>query len=231
MSGRTAVIVGAAGGCGTSLVASGLATLWARAGRAAILIDLDRSGGDLAGSWGVTAPRTLDDLHRVAGGITPNHLSRAVGARDGGPGLLAAGAGSLEWDAASCAQLMRAAADAGDVVADAGAGSHAGAGALDVAGNVILVCPSTVAGARRADALIRRWRDAAHDERMAVAWAHGPGRPELGARALGRALGANVVARLPWSPAEARELGSGRWPAGRRRPLRAAIEAMSEALA
>lgn len=233
MSARTVVVVGAAGGCGASLVASGLALAGAGVAGPVTLIDLDLSGGDLAGAWGLRAQRTLDDLAAVAGTVTADHLRRAAVTREDGIRMVAATAGESAgaWTAEHAGQLVAVAAATGPVVVDAGSGLTAGAGALEIATGAVLVCPATVGGARRAAVLLDRWRRAGIDERLALVWARGPGGGELSPRALERLLGVHVAARLPWAPREARDLAAGRWPSGRRRPLRAAIETLAEALA
>ncbi len=230
MSARTAVVVGAVGGCGTSTVACALAVAWSRAGHPPTLIDGDPTGGDIAASWGLPAQRTLDDLAVVAGEVGPEHLRRAATTRDDGLRVIAgtAGGAGAAWTPPASGQLLEAAAAAGSVVVDGGAGYGDRGGMLDDAHSVVLICPARAGAARRAAALIEHWEAHGVDERLAVVWSHGPGSVELSARALERLLGVHVQARLPWSPSEARELGAGRWPAGRRRPLRAALEALSE---
>ena len=58
----------------------------------------------------------------------------------------------------------------------------------------------------------------------------GPERGEIGARALGRALAANVVGELPWARGEGAELSAGRWSAGAGAPLHQAVERLAEAI-
>lgn len=233
MSGRMVVVVGAAGGCGTSTLASGLAVATARSGGEVTLIDLDLSGGDMAGAWGVPLERTLDDLATVAGSVGPDHLRRAAAHHECGAALLPAGvdAGARRtWDAPACAQLVRAAAESGTVVVDAGSGIAAGSGAVETAGAVVLVCPSNMSGARRARVIVDRWRAASLDDRLLVALVRGPAAPEVGPRAMERLLGAGIGCRVPWAPIEAKELLAGRWPAGRRRPLRQEIERLAQVI-
>jgi hypothetical protein len=95
---------------------------------------------------------------------------------------------------------------------------------------VLVVCPPTLAGARRTRRLLEALAAAGAEGRAALVAGAAPGRSELGVRALRRALGANVAGELPWAPGEATDLGGRRWSPGRRRPLHLAVERVAEAI-
>ena len=229
------VVGGAAGGCGASLVAGALALCWAARGARPWLVELDLDRGDLAGAWGLPVDRTIADLAVVAGEIDAGHLRAAAFPHPSGvsllpgPGIPGAEAG---WDDAGAARLVDAAAAEGRAVVDAGAGlGRLGLAAAGRSASVLIVCPPTLAGARRARRLLDVLAARGASQRSAIVVSAGPERGEIGARALGRALAANVVGELPWARAEAAELSAGRWAAGRRRPLHRALERLAEATA
>jgi len=225
------VVLGAAGGCGTTLLAGGIGLAWARAGRAACLVELDLEGGDLAGSWGVPADRTLADLAPVADELTAGHLRQVAFPHGSGLAVLLApahpGAGA-PWDGVA-ARLLRVAAEERTVVADAGSGlAAAAAAAVGAARTIVVTCPASVAGARRARRMAEHLGQlGAADAGLAVR--RGP-RDELSPRAVARAAGMTVAAELPWADREGQELSAGRWPTGRRRRLAPAIAALAEAV-
>lgn len=228
------VCVSGRGGCGASLLSAGLALAWARAGRRPLLVDLDLLRGDLAPSWSVPAERTLADLVPVLHELEAAHLRRVAFPHPSGASLIAAASSprAAAWTAPAGERLIRAATTGWDgVVADLGSGdSRAAPGAATAAAHVLLVCPPTIAGARRARTL------AGLLERLgataATAAVIGPvsSGSELTARGFNRAAGIPVVASLPRSETEARDIAGGRWAVGRRRPLTAAIAAIAEAV-
>ena len=228
------VVVGAAGGCGASLVAGALSLCWAAAGARPWLVELDLERGDLAGAWDLPADRTIADLAAVAAELDAGHLRAAALPHPSGVSLLPGpglpGAADA-WDDGGLARLVDAAAGEGRAVVDAGAGlGRAGLVAAERSGGVLVVCPPTLAGARRArrllDALVARGAG----DRAAVVVNAGPERGEIGARARGRALAANVAGELPWARREAAQLSAGRWSAGRRGGLCRALERLAEAV-
>jgi pilus assembly protein CpaE len=228
------IVVGASGGCGASLVAGALALRWAADGSRPWLLELDLERGDLAGAWDLPLERTVADLAPVAAELDANHLRAAAFPHPSGvvvlPGPGAPGA-EAGWDRESTGRLVAAALVQGRVVVDAGPGlSRVAAAAVEHAGEVLVVCAPTLASARRARRLLDAVAACGAGPRSALVVARGPARGEVGARALGRALGTNVVAEVPWAEAEAREIGAGRWAGGRRRPLRGAIERLAEAI-
>lgn len=229
------LVVGSGGGCGASLLAGGLALAWAAAGEPAWLLELDLENGDLAGAWGLAGDRTIADLVAVAGELEPDHLRDAAEPHPSGVMVLAApGApGSAgPWGAASVARLVAVAGGEGRVVVDAGAGlSPVGLAAAGAAARVLVACTRTLAAARRAGRMVGALAPVGCAGRAALVAVEGPSRGELSARALGRVVGAEVAAELPWEPRAAVRLAAGDWPAGRRRGLTEAIARVAEALA
>jgi pilus assembly protein CpaE len=229
------VVLGASGGCGASTVAGALALCWAVEGTRPWLVELDLERGDLAGAWDLPRERTVADLAPVAAELDAGHVRAAAFPHPSGVVVLAGpGAPGAEagWDRSSIHRLVEVVAGQGRVAVDAGPGlSPVAAAAVERAGRILVVCAPTLAAARRSRRLIEAAAERGAEGRTAVVVAQGPSRAEIGARALGRALGASVAAELPWAHADAGELGAGRWPSGRRRPLRAAVERLAEALA
>jgi hypothetical protein len=220
-------VCGACGGAGASVLASGLALAAATAAQAsAWLVDLDHDRGDLAASWEAVGRRTTADLLPVAGELTAAHARQAARRHASGVTLLAApvvpGA-AAGWGASAVRALVAAVSEAsgqeGRVVVDAGAGLPVGCEGAQI----LLVCPPTLSGARRAAVL------AGHldGERCGLVVGARAARGEVGARALGRLVGAPVAGELPWSAGEAAALGSGRWPSGRRARLTRAVAALA----
>jgi len=229
------LVVGACGGAGASLLTASLALAWAREGSPAWLVDLDLDRGDLAACWGLIGERTIADLRAVAAELEPGHVRHAGRAHPSGVTLLAAPGlpgSAAGWDAAATGRLVAVtcatAGAGGRVVIDAGVGPPA-EGAAEAAGAVLVVCPPALSGARRAVAVLDALRGRGVEARCAVVVGGRGIRGELGARALGRLLGAPVAGELPWSPREADGLASGRWPSGRRARLARAVRAIASA--
>ena len=146
-----------------------------------------------------------------------------------GPGT--PGAAAL-WDATAIARLVTVAGGEGRVVLDAGAGlSPLAIAAADAAIRVLVVCPPTVAGARRGRRLVEALAGCGADRRIGLVASGGPSGAELSAGALARTVGVEVVAEVPWDERDARQIGVGRWPGARRRGLGIALSRLAEALA
>ena len=230
------LVVGASGGAGASLLAASLALAWAQEGAAAWLLDLDLDRGDLAGRLGVVGDRTIADLRPVAAELEPAHVRHAGRAHPSGvtvlpaPGLPGSAAA---WDATATGRLLGAArataGSGGRIVVDAGVGLPC-EGAADGVGTILVVCPPTLSGARRAAVVLEALRAGGAGARSAVVVGGRSTRGEVGARALGRLLGAPIAGELPWSPREADGLASGRWPTGRRARLALAVSAIARAV-
>ena len=232
------VVIGATGGCGTSLLAGALALACQRAHHATWLVELDLGRGDLADAWDLPGDRTIDDLAGVSDELAGRHLRAAAQAHPSGLAVLVAPrrAGAGDLDGAAAARLVAAVPDpAGEgarCVVDAGCGLRApAAGAAGASRVVLITCAPRVAAARRARRLVEGLADIAPAAQVALVVCDGPGRAELGSRALGRVVGAPVAAGIPWSPREADALSAGRWPARPRRGgLAAAVADLSESV-
>ncbi len=234
-AGGGVAVIGACGGCGTSLVAGALALSWQRGHGGAWLIELDGGCGDLGEAWDLPGDRTLHDLVGVAGEMTAVHLRAA--AQHHASGLMAIVAapdrGAGDWGSAMSARLVERAADAaeGRCVIDAGSVlGPAAMGAVARARSVVLVCPPRISGVRRAVGVLAALAREGLDGGCGLVVGGTPGRAEIGTRALARVVGRDVIAELPWSAREAAELGAGRWPRGRRRGLATAMATLSERL-
>lgn len=235
-----ALVLGANGGCGASLLAGALALAVARSQSGVWLMELDLGRGDRAEAWSLPAERTLADLLVLGDELQARHLAQAAQTGPGGLNVLNAPsgpAGADGWSSEVVTGLVRAgrsvAAPGGCVVLDGGTGAAMPArAAAELVGTVLIVCSSTVAAVRRArrtmDALAPR--SGSMSPACAVVVAHGPGTRELGARAIARALSAPVRGELPWSPGEATLLACGRWPTGRRVRLAGAITAIARTI-
>lgn len=239
-AGRLSVVVGASGGCGASLVGGALALVWARGGDATWLVELDPDRGDLAAAWDAAPSRTLADLVSVADELVARHVRQA--AHEHPSGVLAVAAAPApgcgeDWTAARADALagaaMAAAGPGGRVVVDAGTGLRARAAAVaGRAADTLVVCDPTLSSCRRARRIVEALAaPGGRAGRCGLVVGRRPGRGEIGTRALGRAVGAEVLAELPWSEREAAAIGAGRWPRGRRRGLARALEGLAEALA
>lgn len=239
-SARVSVVVGASGGCGASLVCGAVALAWARGGAATWLVELDPDRGDLADAWAVAPARTLADLVSVADEMDALHVRQAAHEHPSGVMALMAPAEpgcGIEWSAPRAARLASAAAAAagpdGRVVIDAGSGLGALAAAvIGRAATALVVCGPSLASCRRARRIVEALSAARGDEgRCGLVVSRGPGGGEIGTRALGRAVGAEILAELPWSEREAAAIGAGRWPGAGRRGLARALQDLAGAVA
>jgi Flp pilus assembly CpaE family ATPase len=223
---RRIVVVGAAGGVGTSLVAGGLALGLADAGEPVRLLDL---AGDLAGAWGVPPDRTIDDLLPVIDELErrhveivalrhPSNVTLILGPPAGGP--------DSRWDRPAVIRLLDCAGAVDALVVDAGTGVGVPAEAACGRGRLVVVTAQTLAGARSARARIARVGSVGQMGEPIVVANRGVGRDHLNTRTFARALGHPVAVELGRVDREADALGSGRWPAGRRRSLVGAMAAL-----
>jgi pilus assembly protein CpaE len=217
------LVLGAAGGCGATTLAGGLALAWARAGLPSRLVELDLERGDLAGSWSLPAGRTLADLLPVLAELEEGHVERAAYPHPSGcsvllaPGVPGAGAPGDEF----AAGVLLAVAAAGVACAiDGGPGLGRPSAAAAASGaSVLIACPPSLAGARRARRLAQAAADAGCGAALRLVVTLAGGEPELGARALAGVAGLAVAAVLPRADREAARLSAGVWPEGRRTPL------------
>ena len=222
---RPLVVVGAGGGCGTSLLALGLALASGRRPARTRLVDL-AVGGDLAGGMGVPPDRTVSDLRPVIDELAEDHLDSIALPHRSGVELLA-GSPRDEWDADATTRLVAAASRSAAVVVDVGCGASVRLrGAVDAGAVVVMVAPPTIAGARRASIAA-----ASAGPDMAVVVGVTPGRSELGARSFARTSRLRVIGSIPACAGEACELTAGRWPTGRRSRLARALTSIADGIA
>ncbi|WP_217913090.1 AAA family ATPase [Miltoncostaea marina] len=232
---RLVAVLAASGGCGASLVAGGIAIAWSRTGAASWLVELDLDRGDLAEAWSLPEGPTVADLAVVADELEARHVRQAAHRHASGVWVVAAApdAGGA-WRPPALGRLADAArgaaGDGGRVAIDAGTGAGERAVAIAArADGVLVVCGATLQSARRARRVVEALR-AAGAPAPGLVVARGAAPSEIGARALGRAIGATLVGELPWSAREASALGAGRWPGGRRRRLACAVEGLAGAV-
>lgn len=234
MSAPVVLVVGAGGGAGATLVAGALALAWSTAGTPAWLVELDLENGDLAGAWGLSGDRTLGDLVAVAGELEEAHLRQAGQSHSPGLRVLVAPAASgaaSPWGPEAVARLVEVVRGEGRVSLDGGGGlSPVALAAAARADRILVVCRASVAAARRAGRLVATLSASGLGARAGLVVADGPGRVEIGARALARVVGVDLVAEIPWDARQAGRIGGGRWPSGRRRGLGASLERLAEAL-
>ena len=232
MSGA-AVVIGAAGGCGATLLAGAIALAAARRGERSLLVELDLVNGDLAGAWELAAARTLADLAPVSAELDAGHLRAAAHPHASGVAVVPAGPGPLApWSGEAVGRLIALARAEARTAVDAGTGPTGTAlTAAAAADAVLVVCPRSVAGVRRARRLVDALAVAGVERSCALVLAAPPGgRGELSAAAVAATVGVQAVGALPWRPGEAEHLSAGRWPSGGRSRLRDAAERVLEAL-
>jgi hypothetical protein len=171
----------------------------------------------------------------VIGELEAGHVERVAYPHPSGCSLLLApgtpGA-DVPWDAGAVAMLIGVAASGVACAIDGGPGLGRASAAAAVGGaNVLLVCPPSLSGARRARRLAQAAAEAgcAQPPRLVVALAGGE--PQLSARALAGVAGLPVAAVLPRSEREAARLCAGVWPEGRRAPLARAVAELAGTLA
>lgn len=209
------VVVGATGGCGTTVLACALALRLADAGQVPLLVDAGMHGTGPPALWGITATRGLDDLLPLGAGITSGHVDHVVHRHSRGVDVVAGSAGpgsALAWSDAA-GSLAGHVADRAAWVADAGLGDAPVAMALaQRASQVVLVAPATVQGARRAARMLQAPVAAAA---TVVATAL-PGGDRLSARAMRAAMGGRPVVVMDRDDRGARDVADARAPGGRR---------------
>lgn len=224
------VVVGAAGGVGTSLVAGGIALALADAGEPVGLLDL---AGDLAGAWRVPPDRTIDDLLPVIDELEPRHVELVAHRHPSKVALLLGapvGLTSEEWSRRAAARLLECAATLGVLVVDAGAAMGAPAQEACAGGRVVVAAAKTIAGARSARARLDRLRAASGSGEPILVVNGGVGRDHLSTRAFSRAVGYPVAVELGRVDRDADDLGTGRWPGRRRRSLAGAFDVLIRAV-
>jgi Flp pilus assembly CpaE family ATPase len=227
---RVVVVIGAAGGVGTSLVAGGIALGLADSGEPVGLLDF---AGDLAGAWRVPRDRTIDDLLPVIEELEPRHVDLVALRHPSKVALMLgpmAGATGDGWSRSAVTRLLECATTLGAIVVDAGTRAGTPADEACTRGRVVIVAAQTVAGVRSARVRLDRLRSASRVLEPLLVANRGVGRDHLSARAFSRAVGYPVAAELGRFDRDADDLGTGRWPARRRRSLVTPIYALVQSV-
>lgn len=209
------VVMGAAGGCGTTTLACALALRMAPSGSAPLLVDAGMHGAGPAALWGLDPARALDDLLPLGEGVTAGHVDQVVHHHSCGVDVIAGSAGPASaamWHGPRAQAVAGHVAARGGWVADAGLGDAPLARVLArQATRLVLVVPSTVQGAARA----ARALPALEQPAVVVASAL-PGGDPLAARAMRAAMRGRAVVPLDRDDRGARDVSEGRLPRGRR---------------
>lgn len=175
--GRVVALAGAKGGVGTSVLSVLLAQQSLLPGRTVCLVDLDLRQGDLAYYTGVTARRSIADLADVAGELTGRSVREVVNDVPAGFAVLTAPEDverAEDVDALSTRQILTQLRMQFElVVVDVGASlDEAGATALEMADDVVLVVGTDVVSLRAARRCLTTWERLAirqrHDVRLVV---------------------------------------------------------------
>ncbi len=223
---QVVVVIGAAGGVGTSVVAGGIALALADSGEPAGLLDLV---GDLAGAWRVPPDRTIDDLLPVIDELEPRHVQLVAHRHPSNVALMLgrpAGVSGDGWGRQAAARLLDCAATLGVLVVDAGNAVGPSAQEACTHGRVVVVAAKTIAGARSARVRLDGLRSASRAGEPLLVVNGGVGRDHLSTRAFSRAVGYPVAVELGRGDRDADDLGAGRWPGRRRRSLASAMDVL-----
>lgn len=219
------VVIGAAGGCGTTTLACALALRMAQSGDAPLLVDAGMHGAGPAALWGLQPARALDDLLPLGDAVTSAHVDQVVHHHGCGVDVIAGSAGpasAASWDGAHADSVAAHVAARASWVADAGLGDSALAAVLARrAGRVVMVVPATVHGVARA-----RRAGIADGPPVVVVASALPGGDPLAARAMRAALGGHAAVALDRDDRAARDVAEGRPPRGRR--MARAVDAVLE---
>ncbi|MBL6633402.1 MAG: hypothetical protein ISP32_03285 [Thermoleophilia bacterium] len=219
------VVMGAAGGCGTTTLACALALHMAPPGGSPLLVDAGMHGAGPAALWGLDPARALDDLLPLGDGVTAGHVDQVVHHHACGVDVIAGStgpAGAALWHGPRAQAVAAHVAARGEWVADAGQGDAPLAQVLvRQATRLVLVVPATVQGAARA----ARGLPALEQPAVLVASAL-PGGDALAARAMRAAMGGRAVVALDRDDRGARDVAEGRLPRGRR--MARAVDAVLE---
>ena len=191
------VVIGAAGGCGTTTFACALALARRRSGEQVLLVDLDPHGGGPTALWGVPLTRSLDDACALGSELDPDHLAHLIHRHATGIDVMAGAREPLAlsgWSTQAVKVVADYVASQPSWVVDAGRGDTALAKALLRAADMaVLLAPRTGHGARRAShaAQIMQGKPAV------VVATELPAGERVPLRALERAVGLEVVATAP----------------------------------
>ncbi|MEW2390291.1 AAA family ATPase [Streptomyces venezuelae] len=160
-AGTVVTVSGAKGGVGTTLTAVHLALASRASGRSVALVDLDLQSGDVASYLDVQFRRSIADLAAISD-ITPRVLQDAVYTHETGVGLLLAPADGERGEevtdrvARQTLGALRARYDV--VVVDCGSYvTGAGATAVELADQALLLVTPDVVAVRAAKRMVRLW--------------------------------------------------------------------------
>lgn len=191
------VVIGAAGGCGTTTFACALALARRRSGEQVLLVDLDPHGGGPSALWGVPLTRSLDDACALGSELDPDHLAHLIHRHATGIDVMAGAREPLAlsgWSTQAVEVVSDYVASRPSWVVDAGRGDTALAQALlRAADRVVLLAPRTGHGVRRASHAARVMQGQA----TVVVATELPAGERVPQRALERAVGFEVVATAP----------------------------------
>lgn len=209
------VVIGAAGGCGTTTIACALALMLASGGNAPLLVDADLHGGGPGALWNLDAARGLDDLADLGPEVRAAHVGHLVHRHACGVDVMAgcaSAASSVVNEPAACDAVAAYAAARSSWVADCGRGDSGVAEALIArADRVVLVAPCTLPGVARAAAVAARV-EARGAVALAARWVPGERVP---ARVLSRSVGWPDVTPLGADGRGAADVAAARAPGGR----------------
>ena len=161
--GRLLVVAGAKGGTGATTVATHLALLAAaEPDRRVCLVDLDLQAGDVPSLLDLTHHRSVADLVEIAGELTSRGLEQALYAHPSGLRVLLAppdGERAEDVGAVTARQVLAGIRSRFDlVVVDCGTVvTEAGAAAVELADQVLVVTTPDVASLRATRRLARLW--------------------------------------------------------------------------
>ncbi|QES43559.1 septum formation initiator [Streptomyces venezuelae] len=160
-AGTVVTVSGAKGGVGTTLTAVHLALASRASGRSVALVDLDLQSGDVASYLDVQFRRSIADLAAISD-ITPRVLQDAVYTHETGIGLLLAPADGERGEevtdrvARQTIGALRARYDV--VIVDCGSYvTGAGATAVELADQALLLVTPDVVAVRAAKRMVRLW--------------------------------------------------------------------------
>jgi len=162
-AGRVVVLAGAKGGVGTTTIAVHLALATTRRGRQSVcLVDLDLQAGDVASLLDVAHHRSVLDLVDVGGEVSAPQLESTVYRHPSGLRVLLApeqGERAEELTAAATRGILGGLRSTYDlVVVDAGTQvTEAGAVAVEIASEVLVVVTPDVPAVRAANRLASLW--------------------------------------------------------------------------
>lgn len=225
MPGMGIAVVGAAGGCGTTVMTAALAA-WGGMGVRRVL-SLDGLGGGPHALWGVQVERAVDHLDAVRAEVLPRHVQqiahRGMGVWDivAGPD---AAAGYRPWAEDHARRLAGALTEVTPWVADLGRGQYdIGQTVLTRATGAIIMAPRSLEGADACQRLLSHLPSVP----VVVGAVARPGEDAVSARSMRRLVRGPDIVEVPWDRRAVRALAR---VAPGRRGLAACAGRMGEAL-